>query len=69
VTATDPSGPAASAGLHVGDVITSIDGASAASADQLAALTITKRPGDRVDLRYTRNGTQGSATIVLAARP
>jgi putative serine protease PepD len=41
-------GPAATGGLQVGDVITSIDGQPATSADQLMALTLTKRAGDRV---------------------
>jgi putative serine protease PepD len=62
-------GPAAAAGLRVGDIITSIDGNAAESTDQLMAVTLTRRAGDRVDIAYTRDGRQGTATIVLAARP
>jgi putative serine protease PepD len=62
-------GPAASAGLQEGDIIRSIDGSPATSTDQLMALTLTKRPGDRVEVKYERNGTQATATITLGSRP
>jgi putative serine protease PepD len=61
-------GPAAAAGLRVGDIITSIDGQSATSTDQLIAVTLTKRAGDQVEIAYERNGSSAKATITLAAR-
>ncbi|HTU85146.1 MAG TPA: trypsin-like peptidase domain-containing protein [Solirubrobacteraceae bacterium] len=61
--------PAASAGLRAGDIIRSIDGSPATSTDQLMALTLTKRPGDRVELKYERDGAEATATITLGARP
>ena len=61
-------GPAEAAGLRVGDIITKIDGQAAESTDQLMAVTLTKRAGDRVEIGYERNGTSGTATITLAAR-
>jgi putative serine protease PepD len=63
-----PGGPAAGAGLREGDIIRSIDGNPAASTDQLMALTLTKRPGDRVEVKYERDGTQATATITLGSR-
>jgi putative serine protease PepD len=63
-----PGGPAASAGLLVGDIITSIDGQAATSTDQLMAVTLAKRAGDKVEIGYNRNGTAGTTTITLAAR-
>jgi putative serine protease PepD len=69
VSATVPGGPAAIAGLHTGDIITSIDGSSAISTDQLVAVTLTKRAGDRVELGYKRSGHEASATVTLASRP
>ena len=64
-----PGGPASAAGLHAGDVITKINGSTASSADQLMALTLTKRAGDKVTLAYRRQGQDGEAVVVLSARP
>jgi putative serine protease PepD len=61
-------GPAAGAGLQEGDIIRKIDGSPATSTDQLMALTLTKRPGDRVDVGYERDGRQATATITLGSR-
>ncbi len=69
VTAVVAGGPAASAGIRVGDIITSIDGQAAVSTDQLMAATLTKRAGDRVEVGYERGGSRATATITLAARP
>ena len=68
VAAVVAGGPAAAAGLRVGDIITSVDGQGAESTDQLMAVTLTKRAGDRVEIGYERNGSSGTATITLAAR-
>jgi len=68
VAAVTVGGPAESAGLRAGDVITSIDGDDATSTDQLMAVTLTKRAGDRVEIGFERNGTKHTATITLAAR-
>jgi putative serine protease PepD len=69
VTGIDPNGPAASAGLAVGDVITSINGQPAVSTDQLVELTLTKRPGDKVPVDFTRGGASHTVTLTLAAQP
>lgn len=68
VTSVVAGGPAARAGLQVGDIITSIDGTTAASTDQLIAVTLTKRAGDRVEIGYSRNGSEAKATVTLTAR-
>jgi putative serine protease PepD len=68
VAAVTAGGPAAAAGLQVGDIITSIAGEDATSTDQLMAITLTKRSGDHVEIGYERNGSKATATITLAAR-
>ncbi len=68
VVAVVPGGPAAAAGLRNGDIIKTIDGSPAVSTDQLVALTLAKRAGDRVEIGYERDGSQHTATITLAAR-
>jgi putative serine protease PepD len=62
-------GPAASAGIAPGDVITEIDGEPATSPDQLTALTITKKAGEKVDLTYERNGQSHTTTVTLGQQP
>lgn len=68
VAAVTKGGPAARAGLQPGDIITAIDGQEAFSTDQLTVVTVTKRPGDRLDIEYSRDGRSRKATITLAAR-
>lgn len=65
VTSVQASGPAASAGLRPGDVITEIDGQPATTPDQLVSLTITKKAGDKVDLTYVRAGQTHETTVTL----
>ena len=69
VQAVTAGGPAASAGLRAGDVLTKIDGEPATSNIQLQELTLTKKPGDTVPIEYTRDGHSGTATVTLAAQP
>lgn len=64
-----PGGPAAQAGLREGDVITKIDGQPATSTVQLQELALTKKPGDKVELEYWRNGHSASVTVTLGAHP
>jgi putative serine protease PepD len=62
-------GPAATAGLRRGDVITKIDGKAATSNIQLQELTLTKKAGDTVPVDYTRDGRTATATVTLATQP
>ena len=64
-----PGGPAAQAGLREGDVITKINGQPATSTVQLQELTLTKKPGDTVELEYWRNGQMATATVTLGTQP
>jgi putative serine protease PepD len=68
VVAVSPGGPAAAAGLQVGDLIKTIDDQTAVTTDQLMALTLSKRAGEQVKIGYERDGRQATATITLTAR-
>src|SRR5262249_60724720 len=61
-------GPASSAGLQPGDVITKIEREPARSTDQLIALTLTKRAGDTVSLTYQRQGQSRETTVTLGSQ-
>ena len=68
VTAVQVNGPAASAGLRRSDIITQIEGQPATTPDQLVALTITKKAGDKVDLTYVRAGQTHETTVTLGSQ-
>jgi S1-C subfamily serine protease len=65
IASVSPGGPAGSAGLRTGDVITSVDGSRIQGEAQLAALLATLKPGMQVYLTYTRSGTTYTANVTL----
>ncbi|PRZ44094.1 putative serine protease PepD [Antricoccus suffuscus] len=64
-----PGGPAAQAQLRQGDVITRLDGTNARDADRIQAITLSKKPGDTVEVTYVRSGTKRTTTVTLAEQP
>jgi putative serine protease PepD len=69
VQAVTPGGPAATAGLRMGDVITKINGQPATSTIELQELTLTMKPGATVQLEYSRGGQSATATVTLGTEP
>jgi S1-C subfamily serine protease len=63
-------GPADSAGLEAGDVITSINGHAITTSNSLASYLLTKKPGVTVTIGYTDPfGAGHTATVTLASGP
>ena len=60
----DNSG-AQDAGMKVGDIITKIDGVNITDFADLSVAIGSKRPGDKVQVTYTRNGKETTATVTL----
>jgi putative serine protease PepD len=65
VAGVQPGGPAAAAGLQVGDVVTSVDGHPATSNSQFEQISLTRKPGDTLDIEYARAGQRHRTTISL----
>src|SRR5262249_49753425 len=61
--------PAAKAGLPAGDVITSLGGTKISAPDQLRTAISARKPGDKVTVTFTRNGTRHTVSLTLASRP
>jgi putative serine protease PepD len=69
LTDVDARGPAAKAGLRVGDVITKIDGEPVDGGMEELIVTIrTRRPGDVVVLDYVRGSSRGQVHVTLGGR-
>jgi putative serine protease PepD len=69
VASTVPGGPAASAGLRIGDVIKSVAGKRISDPSQLSTLIAQKKPGDHVTIVVSRGGTTRSLDVTLGTRP
>jgi putative serine protease PepD len=67
IATVSAGGPADTAGLRDGDVITEVEGCPIRSEAQLAALLAALTPGMQLYLTYTRAGRAHTATVTLAA--
>jgi putative serine protease PepD len=67
VGAVTPGGPAATAGLQAGDLITAVNGTTVTDATQLIVTIRSNAPGDTVTLTVERNGQTAEIPVVLAA--
>lgn len=65
----DPNGPAATAGLQPGDVVTAVDGHQVTDQAPLGNLIFAHKPGDSVQLTVNRNGSSQSVSVTLGTRP
>lgn len=64
-----PGGPAATAGLRAGDVVTHLDGRPSTSSAVLAEVTLARKAGDAVEVSYVRDGKAATATLILGSQP
>jgi len=69
VTALDPQGPAAEAGLRRGDVIVSLKGRPVATDDELRTQMSRLKPGDRTTLGVLRSGRRMDVDLLLVEPP
>ncbi len=69
VTGVVPGSAAQEVGLRVGDVILQANEAKATSAQALVSTLKPSKPGDKVRLRYRRNGEEQTIVVFLRRRP
>lgn len=65
VVETQRNGPAAKAGLRPGDVITKVGDAPITTTTSLAEALASRKPGQRVEVTYTRDSQERTATVTL----
>jgi putative serine protease PepD len=69
VTCIVKNGPAASAGLKAGDVITEFNGKPVTNYSGLTTAILAAKSGEKVTLTVTNNGSTRHVTVTLGSRP
>ncbi len=69
VTSLEPEGPAAKAGLFLGDVLVAIDGKPVAAPDDVQAVVASRRPGSTLTATILRAGAVVDVAITVGERP
>jgi putative serine protease PepD len=62
-------GPAARAGIEVGDLIVELDDQAVSDSNDLIGRIRDHQPGDRVTLKVVRDGRERTVTVTLGERP
>jgi S1-C subfamily serine protease len=63
-----PGSPAGKAGMKPGDVLVQLSGKPVDDLSGFNALLMQHQPGDQVELRWIRAGTEAKATVELVPR-
>jgi S1-C subfamily serine protease len=69
VASVTPGGPAAKAGMHVGDVIVAVHGTPTSTTAVLSAVLAELKPGSDVPVAVMRNGTKTTLQVALGTYP
>jgi putative serine protease PepD len=69
VASVAQGGPADSAGLRAGDVVTQIGSTKVTDSGDLVAAVANHKPGDKVDVTIRRNGSTQKVTVTLGTQP
>ena len=69
IKSVEPKSPAENAGMEPGDVITSVNGKTVETPNELRMTIGGLTPGSKIELSYLRNGEGKKAEVTLAERP
>jgi S1-C subfamily serine protease len=67
IAGVTPGGAAAQAGIQAGDIITALAGQPVPSVAALQSILAAHRPGDRVQARVSRDGTESTVQLTLGS--
>jgi serine protease Do len=66
VNGVEKDGPAAKAGVEVGDIILKANGRDVTSSNELPRIITAVRPGDKINVTVWRKGTQKDIAVTVA---
>ncbi len=66
IVSVTSGGPAATAGLKAGDIVTMVNDQEIANSDALVATIRAQHAGEKITVTYTRNGATATATVTLS---
>jgi putative serine protease PepD len=69
IASLNANGPAETAGVQVGDLVTAVDGQPIGDASALSSAINRKAPGDHIKVTVERNGSKADIDVTLKARP
>ncbi len=69
VLSLEPEGPAAKAGVLIGDVLVSLGGRAVADTDDIQGALETRAVGEPIEAALVRGGAGQSLTITVGERP
>ena len=69
VLSLEPQGPAAQAGVLIGDVLVALGGAHVADTDDIQTVLETGGVGNAIEVQVVRGGTPHSLAITIGERP
>jgi S1-C subfamily serine protease len=69
IVSLEPSGPAATAGVLVGDIVVGIEGKSVTESDSVQAVLDPETVGKPVTLRVIRGGVDTNVNVTVGERP